>query len=113
LSGFGDSADRGRTPSDRPLWRHLLLALVLVAAQALVVWHQSGLMPHADGDSHHCAICLAAGALGAALPSVAVVPHACISHELFSVTVRRDFRAITHRAFCARAPPCGSTPRLT
>ncbi len=99
-------------PGTAPAWRHLLLALVLVAAQCLVVWHESGLFPHAGNDPDHCSICLSAGALHAAIPSLALPVLPSIIHGFAPVLVWHDFRPISPRAYAARAPPYRSTPRL-
>jgi len=98
--------------SSAPLRRHLLFALVLLVAQCVAGWHEAGLFPHPENDSHHCSICMASGALHGAVFSSNITVPVFLSHGFDASFVWREFRAPPLRIFSARAPPVGSNPTL-
>ena len=85
------------------LLRTLLLALLLVAAQVMLLQHQADLAKHATND--HCEWCLTHSSLGGALPSaewLVPVSPGVEAPEPVPVSVSAS---LSWAPYGARAPP--------
>ncbi len=87
--------------------RHLLLVLALVLAQLAVGAHA---VEHAAGKegalpTHACELCLVAHDLGAALPSLAVLPPVQLPQLTPETREANDRAAMPAPVACQRGPP--------
>jgi len=85
-------------------WRLVLAAVLLVIAQLAMLAHLTG--HAAAGDNAGCAVCLAAGNLGSAVPASAAAPPAVAAPpSLVATPGAEQPSARIVVAFRARAPP--------
>jgi len=85
------------------LLRSLLLALLLIAAQAMLLQHQADLAKHATND--HCEWCLTHGSLGGALPSAEWLAPVSPGVEAPAPVPVSVSASLTWAPYGARAPP--------